>query len=158
MSHAVDVRNDTRFAVDGDAVEAFVRAVLKAESVRDGELGVRFVGERRMRAMNREFRGEDAVTDVLAFPLEDDADRVRGGGGAAAPPRMLGDVVVCVRRAERQARGAGLPLAVELAVLLAHGVLHVLGYDHETDARAMAKRQAELLDDVSWEGLVGASR
>jgi probable rRNA maturation factor len=158
VSHAVEVRNDTRFAVDLDAVEALVRAVLKAESVLDGELGVRFVGERRMRALNREYRTEDSVTDVLAFPLEDDDDRVRGGGEAGAPPRMLGDIVVCMLRAERQARAAGLPLAVELAVLLVHGVLHLLGYDHETEAGAMAQRQVEVLESVSWEGLVGASR
>jgi probable rRNA maturation factor len=159
VSHAVEVRNDTRFAVDLDAVEALVRAVLRAEGVLDGELGVRLVGERRMRAVNLEFRDEDAVTDVLAFPLEDDEDRVRGGGGeAGAPPRMLGDVIVCMKRAERQAAAAGLPLSVELAVLLVHGVLHLLGHDHETDAGAMATRQVEVLEVVSWEGLVGASR
>jgi probable rRNA maturation factor len=158
VSHAVEVRNDTRFAVDLDAVEALVRAVLKAEGVLDGELGVRFVGERRMRALNREYRAEDSVTDVLAFPLEDDDDRVRGGGEAGAPPRMFGDVIVCMLRAERQAGAAGLPLAVELALVLVHGVLHLLGYDHEIDAGAMAQRQAEVLEGVSWEGLVGASR
>jgi probable rRNA maturation factor len=171
VSHAVEVRNDTRFAVDLDAVEALVRAVLRAEGVLDGELGVRLVGERRMRAVNLEFRDEDAVTDVLAFPLEDDEDRVRGGGGEAgvpprmlgdviadAPPRMLGDVIVCMKRAERQAAAAGLPLSIELAVLLVHGVLHLLGHDHEADAGAMATRQVEVLEVVSWEGLVGASR
>lgn len=169
MSNAIEVRNDTRFAVDVAAVEALVGAVLKAEGVRDGELGVRFVGERRMRAVNLAFRDEDAVTDVLAFPLEDDDDRARGGAAAAPPrtravddvdppPRLLGDVIVCVKRAERQAGDAGLPLSFELAVLLVHGALHLLGHDHDADAGAMAQRQAEVLEGVSWEGLIGTPR
>jgi len=67
-------------------------------------------------------------------------------------------VVICARRALRQARAAGLPPAAELAVLLVHGTLHLLGYDHETDAGQMALRQAEVLELVSWEGLLAASR
>ena len=71
---------------------------------------------------------------------------------------MLGDIVVCTRQALRQARADALPPAFELAVLLAHGTLHLLGYDHETDAGQMALRQAEVLELVDWEGLVGAPR
>ena len=70
-------------------------------------------------------------------------------------PRLLGDVVVCPRRAAAQARAAGTPLAFEIAMLLVHGTLHVLGYDHETDAGEMALRQARHLDDTSWERLLG---
>ena len=84
-----------------------------------------------------------------------------GGAAEAAapdgPPRLLGDVVVCARQALRQARAAGLPPAAELAVLLVHGTLHLLGYDHETDAGQMALRQAELLETARWEGLVGTA-
>jgi probable rRNA maturation factor len=130
---------------------------------------VRFVGAARMRALNRDSLGHDEVTDVLAFPLEDSDHDDHGAGpddehadengsgltGAIAVPRLLGDVVLCSRRAAAQARAAGAPLAFEIATLLVHGTLHVLGYDHETDAGEMILRQARLLDDARWESLLG---
>ena len=76
--------------------------------------------------------------------------------GTAGPPLLLGDIVICARRAVEQARGDDLPPSFEVAVLLAHGTLHLLGYDHETDAGQMALRQAEVLELVDWEGLVVA--
>jgi probable rRNA maturation factor len=76
--------------------------------------------------------------------------------GTGGPPLLLGDIVICARRALEQARGDGLPPSLEVAVLLAHGTLHLLGYDHETDAGQMALRQAEVLELVDWEGIVVA--
>lgn len=154
----VEVFNGTRVDVDCEAVALLVARVLEAEAVHDAELSVIFVGERRIRALNREHRGKDEVTDVLSFPLED-ADEEPAGvaadeDGPPDPPRLLGDVVVCARQALRQARADSLPPAFELAVLLAHGALHLLGYDHEVDAGEMALRQAEVLELVAWEGLL----
>ncbi|MGZ4199949.1 MAG: rRNA maturation RNase YbeY [Thermoleophilia bacterium] len=179
----VEVVNLTSLAIDGGAVTRLVAGVLGGEGVTSGELGVRFVGVRRMRALNREYLGHDEVTDVLAFPLEDAGEALGEGGsgggdsdagdedagdeddgvpgdgesgdGSPAVPRLLGDVVVCQRRAASQARAAGTPLAFEIAMLLVHGTLHVLGHDHETDAGEMALRQARHLDDASWERLLG---
>ena len=167
----VEVYNATRVEVDEEAVAALVDRVLAAEGVSNAELSVEFVGERRIRDLNREHRGKDQVTDVLSFPLEDfddgpeewdeedepdDEDGPAGGGGEADPPRLLGDIVICTRQALRQARADGLPEAFELAVLLVHGTLHLLGHDHETDAGQMALRQAEVLELVTWEGLLVA--
>jgi probable rRNA maturation factor len=165
---SVEIVNLTRLGVDPAAVTRLVAGVLGAEGVNSGEIGVRFVGARRMRALNRAYLGHDEVTDVLSFPLEDAGDRFDGGPGAAdAPgepddgepeldvPRLLGDVVVCPTRAAAQARAAGTPLAFEIAMLLVHGTLHMLGYDHETDAGEMALRQAGYLDDASWGRLLG---
>ena len=188
----VEVFNGTRVALDCEAVALLVARVLEAEEVYDAELSVVFVGERRIRTLNREHRGRDEVTDVLSFPLEDaddetaevddepgaagDADDGRPAAGVddrrayeaadedpegaepQAPPRLLGDIVVCARQALRQARADSLPPAFELAVLLAHGTLHLLGYDHEVDAGEMALRQAEVLDLVAWEGLLVATQ
>ena len=154
----VEVFNRTRVSVDEEAVARLVARVLEAEVVGSAELAVEFVGERRIRALNAEHRGKDEVTDVLSFPLEDAGEGPGpAAGGPAGPPRLLGDVVVCARRALRQARDDSLPPALELAVLLVHGVLHLLGYDHETDAGQMALRQAELLELVDWEALVVAT-
>ena len=166
MTSAVEVANRTRVPVGEVAVAALVDLVLAAEGAAGAEVGVTFVGERRMRALNREHRARDAVTDVLAFPLEDEEEiavvrEAQGGAREAAapdgPPRLLGDVVICARQALRQARASGLPPAAELAVLLVHGTLHLLGYDHEADAGHMAVRQAELLETAHWEGLVGTA-
>lgn len=157
---AVDVANQTRFQVDGEAVARLVCAVLQAEDVTWGELGVQFVGEHHVRMLNRDHMEVDAVTDVLAFPLERavlvDGVPVRRSParGEGAPPRLLGDVVVCLSAAERQAARSSLPFALEVALLLVHGTLHVVGYDHDSDVGQMALRQAQLLEEVAWEGIV----
>ena len=91
---------------------------------------------------------DDAPDDDAPGADADDA-------GEPEAPRLLGDIVVCPTRAAAQARAAGTPLSFEVAMLLVHGTLHVLGYDHETDAGEMALRQAGYLDDASWERLLG---
>lgn len=167
---SIEVVNLTRLAVDPDEVALLVAGVLSDEGLTAGELGVSFVGARRMRGLNRDYLGHAEVTDVLSFPLEDGDEpaaaapvsgAATGGAsfaGAAADdpalPRLLGDVVVCPTRAAAQARGAGIPLAREIATLLVHGTLHVLGYDHETDGGEMTARQDELLGASSWERLL----
>jgi probable rRNA maturation factor len=99
VTSAVEVTNRTRVAVGEAAVAKLVDLVLAAEGAAGAEVGVTFVGERRMRALNRQHRARDAVTDVLAFPLEDEEEiavvRDAEGGAAEAvapdgPPRLLG--------------------------------------------------------------------
>jgi probable rRNA maturation factor len=121
---------------------AFLAAVGREEA----EVSVLLVGDRRIRALNREWRHVDRPTDVLSFPLSD-------------PPGigpLLGDVVMSVETAARRARDEGRPVSRELERYLAHGLLHLLGYDHERpeDARRMARIEARLARD---EGLVGAA-
>lgn len=167
--NVVEVVNGTRAAIDEELVARLVAKALDEEGVHGAEVAVAFVGERRIRQLNREHRGKDEVTDVLSFPLEDweagvgaspapDLGEVAEAviAGTAGPPLLLGDIVICARRAVLQARGDDLPPSLEMAVLLAHGTLHLLGYDHEVDAGQMALRQAEVLELVDWEGLVGA--
>jgi probable rRNA maturation factor len=148
----VEVRNTTRTVIAEEAVACLVAGALCEEGVDNGEVGITFVGETRMRSLNRLHRGVNEVTDVLSFPLEDDeGEQVAGGEGA--PPRMLGDIVLCPRQAARQAAADGLPLALELAVLLVHGVLHLLSWEHDEQPGEMALRQAELLDQLDWSAL-----
>ena len=103
--NVIEIYNRTRVPLEEKAVIRLVGAVLDAEAVRGAELAVEFVGERRMRALNREYRGRDEVTDVLSFPLEEAGEGGAGPShdGGTPPPRLLGDVVVCARRALRQA-------------------------------------------------------
>jgi len=97
----------------------------------EGEITLVLAGDGLLRRLNRDFRGKDRPTDVLSFP---------GGGGEAG----LGDVVISVPTAERNARGLGRTLRQELDVLALHGFLHVLGYDHETDDGTMDRLEGRL--------------
>jgi probable rRNA maturation factor len=107
------------------ALRDAVGATLAAAAVDDGHLAVELVGGERIRALNREHRGRDAVTDVLSFPVD--------GRGPASGPRELGDVVICPEHADD---------VVEATV---HGVLHLCGHDHEADDGEMLALQARIL-------------
>jgi probable rRNA maturation factor len=104
-----------------------VRGTRASES---DDVSVLFCGDRRMRTLNRRYRRKDRSTDVLAFPA--------GGGG------LLGDIVVSIPYAFRQARRRGEPVAREIDRLLVHGLLHLSGYDHETDDGEMDALEAGL--------------
>jgi probable rRNA maturation factor len=135
--------------------------VLEAEGMRgDTELSMLFVDELSMAELNKRFRNEEGATDVLAFPIDEDA--VEGGrspdsGGpgpgvsASEPyetPIVLGDVVVCPVVAQRNAPAHAGTYDDELALLVVHGILHLLGMDHADDREAavMEQRERELLD------------
>ncbi len=131
----VEIENHSGWRVDEPAAAEAVRSALAAEGVRSGEVGVAFVDERRIAELNAEHRGKPSATDVLSFPID---------GRALLPegvPRQLGDLVVCPAVASAE----GTPIAT----LLVHGVLHLVGYDHEADGGAMLARQNELLSEVA---------
>jgi probable rRNA maturation factor len=102
-----------------------VEAALAAGGVDDGHLAVELVDAGRIRELNREHRGVDAPTDVLAFPLD--------GVGPTAGPRELGDVAICPEH------------CADLTEAAVHGVLHLCGHDHETDDGEMLAVQARVL-------------
>jgi probable rRNA maturation factor len=95
-----------------------------------GEVALVLTGDRAIRSLSARYRRKDKPTDVLSFPA----------GGAVG----LGDIVISVETAARNARGRGRSLARELDVLALHGFLHVLGYDHETDDGAMERLERRL--------------
>ena len=133
------VEGATAAGVDERALRSLALALPEAEGV-DGPwaLGIAFVGEGEMRALNAEHRGLDEVTDVLAFPLDGREELPLG------LERQLGDVVVCSAQAVRQAGEAGVAPLEEMRTLVVHGLLHLLGHDHEIDAGEMLVRQDEL--------------
>ena len=119
------------------------RKVMAAAGETASELSIELVGDRRMRALNFRYRQQDRTTDVLAFAM-------RESEGPFSSP-LLGDVVISVPTARRQARAAGHSLNHELAVLLVHGVLHLCGYDHEgseKEAKRMQRRERAILSKV----------
>ena len=108
-----------------------------------GQVTVAIVSDRRMRGLNRMFRGKDVATDVLSFPAEsDDAAHHLQSARGEAP--SLGDIVIASGVAARQAREHGHPVGTELRVLALHGLLHLLGYDHEIDAGRMSRAETRL--------------
>lgn len=132
-------------AVDLERWRSLAAGVLAGEGViGPAELHLAFVDEAAMAALNAEHLGGDGPTDVLSFPLDADPDPATAGPG----PRLLGDVVICPAVAARQAGAADGPAYdAELALLVVHGVLHVLGMDHaEPDelAAMVARERAHL--------------
>ena len=109
-------------------IERLAALAAASAGVADGHLAIEFVGPARIRELNREHRAEDSPTDVLSFPIDGDAADPAG-------PRELGDVVICPEH------------TVELREAIVHGVLHLLGMDHEVDEGEMLVLQRELL---SW--------
>jgi len=125
------------------------RDVLRAEG-RRGELTVTFVDRGEITMLNSEHLGESGATDVLSFPLDlDDSQPVRGD-----VPVLLGDVVICPAVAAEQAATHAGMLDDELALLVVHGVLHVLGHDHAEPGETAEMRAAELahLERLHWGG------
>jgi probable rRNA maturation factor len=106
-----------------------VSAALAAAEVGDGHLAVELVDAARIRELNREHRGKDAPTDVLAFPID--------GPGPAPGPRELGDVAICPEH------------CTDVTEAAVHGVLHLCGYDHEVDGGEMLALQAQVLDGLA---------
>jgi probable rRNA maturation factor len=141
---AVDVAADGwRTAIAGSApveavvVEAAQAALASAGPAYPVEIGVRLTGDAEMRTLNRSYRGRDSATNVLSFALaDDDAKRAGAVPGPEGVPELLGDIVIayetCVGEAAEQTKS----LADHLRHMVVHGVLHLLGYDHQTDGDA----------------------
>jgi probable rRNA maturation factor len=155
---AADEQSDV--AVDLDGLVTLAEQVLQAQGVRgECELALTFVDETTMAELNKEFLGEDGPTDVLAFPIDDEI--VESGrspdSGTTGPDRpeidpgeipiLLGDVMVCPAVAARNAAERSRSTDDEVALLVVHGILHVLGMDHAEpeEEAAMFAKQDELL-------------
>lgn len=118
------------------------QAILENLGCRDKELSILFAGDGRIRKLNAQYRNIDQPTDVLSFPQND---------GTKPVSPLLGDVVISVETAWRQARDHNLSFDEELALLLIHGTLHLLGYDHEKSpaaARRMGRKTRELFQMI----------
>jgi len=123
------------------------------EEVKGKHFSVAFVSDDRMWRLNWSFRGNDSTTDVLSFPHEPDEFEISPAAGFTADGELpaeggsqhfLGDIVISVDQAARQAKENNLTLSAEIKQLILHGVLHLCGYDHETDDGEMNARELEL--------------
>lgn len=157
-------------AVDVERWQRLAGDVLVDEGVRGGtELSIFFVTEADIADLNAEHMNEAGPTDVLSFPIDggEVLEVVSGPTGASrgpdrSPPDrgdlplLLGDIVICPEVAQRQAPGHAGTLDDEMALLVVHGVLHILGWDHDTADKtaAMQRRERDLLEKFHWHGEV----
>jgi probable rRNA maturation factor len=123
-------------------------AILTAVEKSKMELSVALVGDREMRPLNAKYRKKNKTTDVLSFPADP---------ALPAQVGLLGDVIISVEQARRQARDRKTPLKIEMVTLLIHGILHLLGYDHERSqrqAKIMATLEQKLLSHLCERDLI----
>lgn len=116
-------------------LRVFVQEAAEAARLRGG-ISLLLTDDRKIRRLNREFRHKDKTTDVLSFPAP--------SGPGNGRPRTAGDLAISMDTAARQAEEQGHALAAELRILVLHGLLHLAGLDHETDAGHMARKEASL--------------
>jgi probable rRNA maturation factor len=137
-----------------------VARMVKAAALHDGadyEVSLRLCSDAEIRVLNRAWRAKDTPTDVLAFAQREPFSRsASGSAGGAADDALLGDIVISIDTAQRQAKRG---VYAELLHLASHGLCHLLGYDHPDDAeeRAMNKRAAALRREAGKRGRVSAA-
>jgi probable rRNA maturation factor len=124
------VNRQRRVKLDPDAWTTFAEKALDAIGNSGSSATIAFVSDRRIRKLNQQFRGVDKATDVLSFPADE--------------PDNLGDVAISVDTAAKQAKENGLQFDNEIAQLILHGLLHLSGYDHETDNGEMNRLELRL--------------
>ena len=131
------INRQRKVNIETRPLEAFAARARAAVPETEGrDVTVAFVSDKRMKALNGEFRGKDSTTDVLSFPYEPEEFETEND--------FLGDIIISAEQAERQASENGLDLATEFRQLILHGILHLCGYDHETDDGEMNARELEL--------------
>jgi probable rRNA maturation factor len=118
------INHQRKIKVEVRDFQAFTEKVIEQIAV-GKTVAVAFVSDKKMSQLNRDFRGQNSTTDVLSFPFEADEFDIDGS--------FLGDIVISLEQAERQAIENNLTLELEVKQLILHGILHLLGYDHETD-------------------------
>ena len=130
-----------KVSLDSTIFTAFSNSLAEAvDEARDKEFAVAFISDNRMKELNSFFRGRDLTTDVLSFPHEPDE--------FDTDTSNLGDIVISVEQAARQAEENGFTLENEIKQLILHGLLHLCGYDHETDNGEMNSRELVLRDKL----------
>lgn len=123
-------------------VRELVKATLESERIREALISVAFVGTGTISRLNRDFLSHEGPTDVISFGLGRQGDRLA----------VIGDIYICQKVAQRNATSLGILLRDELARLVVHGTLHILGYEHPLDERrassAMWRKQERILDSL----------
>jgi probable rRNA maturation factor len=153
------VNQQKRLVVDLAAVRAFVERLRATLRLARRDFNVCFVDDREIRRLNIAYLGRRRATDVLSFPWRG-TGRVRTGAANAEFANFLGDVVISVETAQRNARREGHSTRNEIRWLILHGLLHLLGYDHERDQGEMTSLELSLRErlGIAGQGAGGRTR
>ncbi len=163
------INNQRKIKLDWQIFQTFAESAIKQiHEAENKSATIAFVSDRKMRELNHEFRGKNSTTDVLSFPFEADeflsepsavADGLSSPSDSSdnnlQPPAtadgsdFLGDIVISLEQAQKQAAENDLDLETEIKQLILHGVLHLCGYDHDTDNGEMNRRELELRDQLN---------
>ena len=126
-------------------IRRIMKGILAELELQNPEISILLLDDPQIRELNREYRKKDKSTDVLSFPMLDDTTE-------NVQPQLLGDIVISVETAEKQAEKRKCSLYNELSTLLIHGTLHLLGYDHELskkDAQEMQKKESAIFEKIT---------
>lgn len=151
MNMEIDFFDETNELSNDDmnTIEQLLTTAAKMEKVEENsELSVTFVTNERIQEINREYRDKDQPTDVISFAMEELGEGEIPLSGVEMP-RVLGDIIISIAKAEEQAEEYGHSFIRELGFLAVHGFLHLLGYDHETEEeeKVMFARQKDILNE-----------
>lgn len=137
----IEVNNLTRRFIDKALLEKIALGVLKKEGKEAAGLSIAFVGAKRAAELNKQYRGKDSVANVLSFPFgkESTLSEVEGSEGE----EYLGEIVLCPQQVHKDAKKYGMIFERALAWMFIHGILHLLGYDHEKERGAKRMEQQE---------------
>ncbi len=136
------VNNQRKYKLEWETFRTFAEtAVEEISEAEQKNFTVAFISDRRMRELNKTFREKNSTTDVLSFPF--DPNEFELG------EETLGEIVISIEQAEKQAAENDLSLASEIKQLILHGILHLCGYDHETDAGEMNRRELKLRETLA---------
>jgi probable rRNA maturation factor len=133
----IGVNNLTASSIDKEFLKRIAQKVLKDEKVKR-DLSIALIGPGKMRKLNKKYRAKNRVTDVLSFPNEDDTPVPFH---PSAESLGLGEIVICPREVKKNAKKFGQSFKKELSLCLIHGILHLLGYNHETSKEKGKKMQ-----------------
>jgi probable rRNA maturation factor len=150
----VEAVGTSRNDVDEAALEGFVTRILRQESVEDvSVLSLRFIGADAIADLNSAYMSKDGPTDVLSFPIEDASPGIPPRRDPDGPPLELGDIFICEDVVAAHAEEYGVSFDAEMHLMVVHGVLHILGWDHQTEAEAeaMEEREEEHLATIGLE-------
>ena len=137
----IEINNLTTVKIDEEFLKKIAQKVLEGENKKASELSIASVGQGRIRELNKRYRGKNRVTDVLAFPNKD-YNPPTTSSQLSVGPLGLGEIVICLREVKKNAKRFSSTFEKELARVLIHGILHLLGYDHEK-SDAQAKKMEE---------------
>jgi probable rRNA maturation factor len=149
------VNRQRRVRIPVQDLNRFLASAQKRLRVPTGALTVALVSDLEMKRWNRAYRGKNRPTDVLSFPLENSAlpaktRALRASSPSRAKPKdlYLGDIAIAPAVAQKNARRFGRTFTAEMRILILHGILHLMGYDHETDHGQMDRREGLLRRDL----------